>query len=112
MPPEWAPHLACYLVWPHNPDTWPGKFELIPPLYARMVAAINRVGVEGELEFWGNSFVSDPFGEVIARASGKDEETLVVECDLKKIEYTRRNWPFLRDRRIDAYGDLTRRFRS
>ncbi len=40
MPPEWAPHLACYLVWPHNPDTWPGKFELIPPLYARMVAAI------------------------------------------------------------------------
>jgi N-carbamoylputrescine amidase len=76
------------------------------------VAAVNRVGVEGELEFWGNSFVSDPFGEVIARASGKDEETLVVECDLKKIEYTRRNWPFLRDRRIDAYGDLTRRFRS
>jgi N-carbamoylputrescine amidase len=76
------------------------------------VAAINRVGVEGELEFWGDSFVADPFGEVIARASATAEETLVVECDLAKIEQVRRNWPFLRDRRIDAYADLTRRYRS
>ena len=76
------------------------------------VAAVNRVGVEGELEFWGDSFVADPFGEVIARASATAEETLVVECDLAKIEEVRRNWPFLRDRRIDAYADLTRRFRS
>jgi len=76
------------------------------------VAAVNRVGVEAELEFWGSSFVADPFGEVSARASTSAEETLVVECDLRKIERTRRNWPFLRDRRIDAYGDLLRRFRS
>ena len=76
------------------------------------VAAVNRVGSEGAIEFWGGSFVSDPFGEVIARASQADEETLVVECDLNEIEETRRNWPFLRDRRIDAYGDLTRRFRG
>jgi N-carbamoylputrescine amidase len=76
------------------------------------VAVVNRVGVEGELQFWGSSFVSDPFGEVIARAGADKEETLVVECDLAKIESTRRNWPFLRDRRIDAYGDLLRRFRS
>jgi len=76
------------------------------------VAAINRVGVEDGLEFWGNSFVSDPFGEVIARASRSAEETLVVQCDLDQVEQTRRNWPFLRDRRIDAYGDLTRRLRS
>jgi N-carbamoylputrescine amidase len=76
------------------------------------VAAVNRVGVEGELEFWGDSFVADPFGEVIARASTKDEETLIAECNLAKIEEVRRNWPFLRDRRIDAYADLTRRFRS
>ncbi len=76
------------------------------------VAAVNRVGVEADLEFWGNSFVADPFGEVIAQAGGGAEETLVVECDLGKIERTRRNWPFLRDRRIDAYHDLTRRFRS
>ena len=76
------------------------------------VAAVNRVGREGAIEFWGGSFVSDPFGEVSARASYAEEETLVVECDLNAIEETRRNWPFLRDRRIDAYGDLTRRFRS
>jgi N-carbamoylputrescine amidase len=76
------------------------------------VAAVNRVGTEGEIEFWGGSFVCDPFGEVIARASHTREETLIVDCDLARIEQTRRNWPFLRDRRIDAYADLTRRFRS
>jgi N-carbamoylputrescine amidase len=76
------------------------------------VAAVNRVGIEGAIEFWGGSFVCDPFGEVIARASHAKEETLVVECDLARIERTRRNWPFLRDRRIDAYADLSRRFRS
>ena len=75
------------------------------------VAVVNRVGVEGSLEFWGNSFVVDPFGEVIARA-GSAEEILIADCDLALIEETRRNWPFLRDRRIDAYGDLLRRFRS
>ena len=76
------------------------------------VAVTNRVGIEDDLEFWGNSFVADPFGEIIAQADAKSEETLIVECDLGKIERTRRNWPFLRDRRIDAYQDLTRRFRS
>ena len=76
------------------------------------VAAVNRVGREGDIEFWGGSFVCDPFGEVIAQASHTKEETLIVDCDLSRIEHTRRNWPFLRDRRIDAYGDLTRRFRS
>ncbi|MGA2409142.1 MAG: carbon-nitrogen hydrolase [Candidatus Binataceae bacterium] len=76
------------------------------------VAAVNRVGVEGAIEFWGNSFVADPFGEVIARASSSNEEILIAECDLNLIEETRRNWPFLRDRRIDAYQDLTRRFRN
>jgi len=74
------------------------------------VAAVNRVGVEDGLEFWGSTFVVDPFGEVIARAASTVEETLIVECDLSKIDQTRRDWPFLRDRRIDAYGDLTRRF--
>jgi len=74
------------------------------------VAAVNRVGVEDGLEFWGSTFVSDPFGEVIARAASSVEETLIVECDLGKIDQTRREWPFLRDRRIDSYADLTRRF--
>jgi N-carbamoylputrescine amidase len=76
------------------------------------VAAVNRVGVEGNLEFWGGSFVCDPFGAMIARASHDQEETLIVDCDLASIEHTRRNWPFFRDRRIDAYGDLTLRFRT
>ncbi|HLH77365.1 MAG TPA: carbon-nitrogen hydrolase [Candidatus Binataceae bacterium] len=76
------------------------------------VAAVNRVGIEEGLEFWGNSFLCDPFGEVLARARVTAEETLVMDIDLRRIEEVRRNWPFLRDRRIDAYGDLTRRLRS
>jgi N-carbamoylputrescine amidase len=76
------------------------------------VAAVNRVGIEGSIEFWGGSFVCDPFGEVIARATHTKEENLIVDCDLARIEHTRRNWPFLRDRRIDAYADLSRRFRG
>jgi N-carbamoylputrescine amidase len=76
------------------------------------VAAVNRVGAEDGLEFWGSSFVANPFGEVVAHASSNSEEILYADCDLGRIEKTRRNWPFLRDRRIDAYGDLLRRFRS
>jgi N-carbamoylputrescine amidase len=76
------------------------------------VAVVNRVGIEDGLQFWGSSFVADPFGAVLAQASADKEETLIVECDLAQIEETRRNWPFLRDRRIDAYQDLLRRFRS
>ena len=78
------------------------------------VGAVNRIGHEGPadggLEFWGGSFVSDPFGRVLARAGRDTEEVLVVKCDPRLQEETRRNWPFLRDRRIDAYGDITRRF--
>jgi N-carbamoylputrescine amidase len=77
------------------------------------VVVVNRVGHEGPadggLEFWGGSFVCDPFGAVLSRASHESEELLVVECDRNRVEETRRHWPFLRDRRIDAYGDLTRR---
>jgi N-carbamoylputrescine amidase len=74
------------------------------------VAAVNRVGTEGNLEFWGASFVADPFGRVLARASHDREEVLVVPCDLERIADTRRNWPFLRDRRIDAYQGLGKRY--
>ena len=76
------------------------------------VVAVNRVGAEEHLTFWGQSFVADPFGRVVARASAREAETLVVDCDLGLIEEVRRGWPFLRDRRIDAYGDLLRRFRD
>jgi N-carbamoylputrescine amidase len=78
------------------------------------VAAVNRVGFEGPpdrgLEFWGASFVSDPFGRVLAEASHDKEEILIVECDPNVMEEVRRGWPFLRDRRIDAYGGITSRF--
>jgi N-carbamoylputrescine amidase len=85
------------------------------------VAAVNRVGVEhGDvrgnriegpgLEFWGGSFLADPFGRIIAKASHDREEILIGEIDLGKLEDTRRNWPFLRDRRIDAYGPIVSRF--
>jgi N-carbamoylputrescine amidase len=76
------------------------------------VAAVNRVGVEDGLQFWGGSFVADPFGAIIGQAGHDCEEALIVDCDLAMVERTRRLWPFLRDRRVDAYGDLTRRFRS
>jgi N-carbamoylputrescine amidase len=81
------------------------------------VAVVNRVGYEGKpakgdagLEFWGNSFVADPSGQVMAEAAQDKEEILVVECDPEKSEDTRRNWPFFRDRRIDAFGGLLERW--
>jgi N-carbamoylputrescine amidase len=78
------------------------------------VAAVNRVGFEGPpehgLEFWGASFVADPFGQIVAEASQTNEETMIVECDRRRIEDVRRNWPFLRDRRIDFYPPITARF--
>jgi N-carbamoylputrescine amidase len=77
------------------------------------VIAVNRVGFEasaaGGIEFWGHSFVCDPSGAVIAEA-GTDEQVLVVDCDLSAIGRQRLDWPFLRDRRIDAYAGLTARF--
>ena len=79
------------------------------------VCAVNRVGHEGPagggIEFWGGSFVADPGGRIVAKA-GQGEEVLVAACDLGKVDATRTHWPFLRDRRIDAYGDLTKRYRD
>ena len=80
------------------------------------VAAVNRVGLErldghgAGLEFWGSSFVADPFGVVVAQAPPDKETILLAEIDPDRIEEVRRNWPFLRDRRVDAYGGLDRRF--
>lgn len=73
------------------------------------VVAINRVGNEDSIEFWGASFVCDPYGNLIARAETGAEQTLIVDIDLTQIEAARTWWPFLRDRRIDAYQDLTKR---
>jgi N-carbamoylputrescine amidase len=81
------------------------------------VAAVNRVGLEmprsgdgAGIEFWGGTFVADPFGVLLKEASRTEEETVIVTCDRRLQETVRQHWPFLRDRHIDAYGDLTRRF--
>ncbi len=81
------------------------------------VAACNRIGREkpaggAGLEFWGQSFVAGTGGEILGRAPASRQEILVVPVDLREVDATRTHWPFLRDRRIDAYGDLTRRFRD
>jgi N-carbamoylputrescine amidase len=74
------------------------------------VAAANRVGVEGDLTFWGSSFIADPGGEVLAQAGQTGDEVLMADCDMGRIDHIRQGWPFLRDRRIDEYGDLTQRY--
>ena len=76
------------------------------------VIAVNRVGKEGSIRFWGSSFVADPTGTVVAHASDKEEAVLIVDCDLRQVEEVRREWPFLRDRRIDSYHEIYRRFRD
>ena len=72
------------------------------------VAAPNRVGLEGTVEFWGQSFIAGPFGDVVAAAPAQAEQILLADCDLGRIEEVRRHWPFLRDRRGDAYRGITR----
>ncbi|HCB70569.1 MAG TPA: carbon-nitrogen hydrolase [Persephonella sp.] len=80
------------------------------------IAAVNRVGFEpspdgnGGIEFWGRSFISDPYGNVIKKASGEKEEVLIHEIDLSLIDETRITWPFFRDRRIETYHDLSKRW--
>ena len=74
------------------------------------VVAVNRVGREDTINFWGSSFIAGPQGEILYRASEKEEESTIVEVDLAHSENVRRWWPFLRDRRIENYSDLTRRF--
>jgi len=100
-------------------DNQHGAWEIIQRSHAVAngcyVAAINRIGLEqpigGDgLEFWGQSFVAGTSGQILAKASVDQEEILLVPIDLGKVDVTRTHWPFLRDRRIDAYGDLTKRF--
>jgi N-carbamoylputrescine amidase len=82
------------------------------------LAACNRIGFEESpdgvrgLQFWGSSFVAGPQGEILSQAGSEERELLVVELNMERSENVRRIWPFLRDRRIDAYGDLLKRFRD
>jgi N-carbamoylputrescine amidase len=107
-PAEKAQHGAAQL------DAWRTIQRAHAIANGTYVAAVNRVGFEGTreagLEFWGGSFVADPFGQVVAEASNDQEEILVTECDRRRIEEVRQNWPFLRDRRIDSYSAITSRW--
>ena len=107
LPPEKAEHGAQQQsAW----ETIQRSHAIANGVY---VCAVNRVGHEGPadggIEFWGGSFVSDPGGRILVKG-GTDPEVLTAECDLAKVDVSRTHWPFLRDRRIDAYGDLTRRY--
>lgn len=74
------------------------------------LAAVNRVGIEEESEFWGQTFVANPYGEIVAKASADREEVLISTVDLDLVENFRRIWPFFRDRRIDTYSPLAKRY--
>ena len=107
LPPEKAEHGAQQQsAW----ETIQRSHAIANGVY---VCAVNRVGHEGPadggIEFWGGSFVSDPGGRILVKG-GTGPEVLTAECDLGKVDVSRTHWPFLRDRRIDAYGDLTRRY--
>ena len=96
-----------------------GAWEIIQRSHAVAngcyVASVNRIGLEQPIggdgiEFWGQSFVAGTSGQILAKATPDQEEVMIVPIDLAKVDVTRTHWPFLRDRRIDSYGDLTRRF--
>lgn len=112
----WHPHEKAQ-VGAEQLDAWITMHRSHAIANGIYAAAVNRLGFEGQpekgdpgLEFWGNSFVADPFGQVISKAAADCEEILVLECDPAKSEDTRRNWPFLRDRRIDAYSPILNRW--
>ncbi len=93
---------------PFSANRWESAMRAHASMNGVFVTAVNRVGVEKNLTFWGGSFVADPFGEVIAKASSTDEEVLIAELDLSKINDSQEGWGFLRNRRPDTYNDLTK----
>jgi N-carbamoylputrescine amidase len=112
----WHPHEKA-AVGAAQLDSWRTMHRAHAIANGIYVAPVNRVGFEGRgdqsdpgIEFWGHSFVADPSGQVVAEAGDAQEEILVVECDPAKSEDQRRNWPFLRDRRIDAYQPILQRW--
>jgi N-carbamoylputrescine amidase len=94
----------------HQADAWETMQRSHAIANGVFVAAVNRVGTENGVKFWGGSFLCDPLGVVVARASRTSDEVLVADADLSRVEYARQHWPFLRDRRIDAYIGIVRRF--
>lgn len=95
---------------PAQVDAWQTSMRAHAIANGVFVAAPNRIGREGRLVFWGNSFVCGPDGQFLSKTDHEAPEVLVVECDRERIRETRRVWPFLRDRRIDAYEGILKRF--
>lgn len=93
---------------PFSAARWEDAMRAHASMNGIYVVAVNRVGTEGYLDFWGGSFVADPFGQVISRASATNEETLVAELDLDAVERSQDGWMFLHHRRPDTYGDLVK----
>ncbi|MEO1528138.1 MAG: nitrilase-related carbon-nitrogen hydrolase, partial [Planctomycetota bacterium] len=90
-------------------DAWKTSMRAHAIANGLWLAAPNRVGTEGDIEFWGGSFICSPRGEIVAEADHANEQTLDAECNLTEIDVVRTHWPFLRDRRIDAYEGLLKR---
>jgi N-carbamoylputrescine amidase len=107
LPQEKAEHGAAQL------SSWQTVMRAHAITNGVFTVAVNRVGIEtstaGSIEFWGHSFICSPTGEILVEA-GTEPAVLVAECDLAKVTVSRQTWPFFRDRRIDAYGDLTKRW--
>lgn len=103
----WHDHESAHHAAQH--DAWQTMQRSHAIANGVFVVAVNRVGREDQLSFFGQSFVADPFGRILHRSPADREETIVLDLDPGLIEATRRDWPFLRDRRIESYGDLTRR---
>ncbi|EMI43699.1 carbon-nitrogen hydrolase [Rhodopirellula sp. SWK7] len=91
-------------------DAWMTSMRAHAIANGIFVGAPNRVGIEGRVEFWGNSFIASPRGELLSRGDDHTDGIISAECSLEEMDVVRTHWPFLRDRRVDAYGDLTRRF--
>ncbi|MEM9409735.1 MAG: carbon-nitrogen hydrolase [Planctomycetota bacterium] len=94
---------------PSQLDSWKTMMRSHAIANGVFVVAPNRVGIEDNIEFWGHSLICDPYGTVIQEA-GEEEGNIIAECDFQLIETARTHWPFLRDRRIDAYQKLNQRF--
>ena len=93
---------------PFSAQRWEDAMRAHASLNGIFTAAVNRVGREGDLRFWGGSFVSDPFGEVVARASRSKEEVLIVNLDMNRIRVSQEGWRFLHNRRPQSYSGLVR----
>ncbi|SMP73188.1 N-carbamoylputrescine amidase [Neorhodopirellula lusitana] len=91
-------------------DAWMTSIRAHAIANGIFVGAPNRVGSEGSVEFWGNSFIVSPRGEIMQRADDHTDQVLTADCPLYEMDVVRTHWPFLRDRRVDAYGDLTKRW--